>query len=111
MRRRTREGFRSEATAHDAHGQRTFLLDQHSATTARLALRWLHVRAKHIAHQLDPPIARPVYGWIADHLAQERVLTALFLSETYAHTIHDGALTYVLTAFPAPGTRSFRQAR
>ncbi|WP_052849687.1 hypothetical protein [Streptomyces avicenniae] len=87
------------------------LTGPHSATTARLALRWLHVRAEHIAHQLDAPVACPVYGWIADHLAQERVLTALFLGETYAHTIHDGALTYVLTASPAPGSRSSRQAR
>jgi hypothetical protein len=98
----TRRGFWCEAIAHHRHDARTFWLGSYAAPSPRLAMRWLRVRAGHIADQLDVPLAHPVRHWLADQAEHERALAALVAGEMYTHAVHDDALTYLISARPLP---------
>ncbi|PJE97197.1 hypothetical protein CUT44_13960 [Streptomyces carminius] len=89
-----------EAIAHTPDDGRTFWLAAHHTSSPRLALRWLHIRARHISDQLDPPAARPVLAWLHDDQAHEHALTVLAHGAPYSHTIPDDAVRYLLTARP-----------
>lgn len=101
-------GYRSEAVAAIPHGH-TYWLGSTSAPTPRLALRWLHARARDIADQLDPPAARPVRHWISDHQEHERALRQLVSGRPYTFTATEDSTRYILTASPTYGT--FAQRR
>lgn len=92
-------GYQSEALAAIALG-RTYWLGSTSAPTPRLALRWLHARARDIADQLDPPAARPVRHWIHDHQEHERALRQLVSGQHYTFTAIEDGTRYILTASP-----------
>ncbi|MCF6525583.1 hypothetical protein [Streptomyces sp. JJ36] len=103
----TRRRFWCEAAAHPPGGS-TFPLGSKSAGSPRLALRWLRSRAADIADQLDPPAARPVRAWLADHTEHERALSHLAHGEPYTFTAYEDTTHYVLTArptTPAPSRR------
>ncbi|MFP8886596.1 hypothetical protein [Streptomyces mangrovi] len=72
------------------------------AGSPRLALRWLHLRARHIGDQLDPPAARPLLAWLHDDRAHEHALAVLASGTPYMHTIRDDTTRYLLTARPTP---------
>lgn len=93
--------YRCEAVAHVLHEGRFICLDLGSATTPRLALRWLRGRARDIADQLDPPAARPVRYWLSDSTAHEDALRALAGGESYLFAIRDEAVHYTLSVSPA----------
>ncbi|MBN3930155.1 hypothetical protein IQ279_11005 [Streptomyces verrucosisporus] len=94
--------YRCQAVAHTSDDGRIFPLGTHAAGSPRLALRWLHLRAHHIADQLDPPAARPVLGWLHDDQAHEHALAVLASGTHYTHTIRDDAVRYLLAARPTP---------
>lgn len=96
-------GYWSEALAATPLG-RTYWLGSTSAPTPRLALRWLHARARDIADQLDPPAARPVRHWIHDHQEHERALCQLVSGQRYVFTAIEDGTRYILTARPTYGT-------
>lgn len=100
-------GYWSEAVAAIPLG-RTYWLGSTSAPTPRLALRWLHARARDIADQLDPPAARPVRHWIHDHQEHERALRQLVSDQQYTFTAIEDGTRYILTARPTHGTHAQR---
>lgn len=87
-----------EVIAHPPDDGRTFWLGSHSTSSPRLALRWLHIRARHIGDQLDPPAARPILAWLDDDQAHEHALAVLAHGMPYSHSIFDDAVRYLLTA-------------
>lgn len=91
----------AQATAHTLEDGRIIWLGAHPATTPRLALRWLHHRARDIADQLDSAEARPARHWIDDQAEHERALSHLAQSTAYALTISDDSTRYLLSARPA----------
>ncbi|UED85205.1 hypothetical protein [Streptomyces profundus] len=93
-------GFLCEAVAYELPTGRTFWLSTYQATTPRLALRWLHHRARQIGEQLDPPQARHVGTWLADRPERERALDQLAAGGLYSHTLHEPPIHYLLTARP-----------
>ena len=105
-----RLGFWCEAIAYYPHGHRTFWLGSCPAATPRLAMRWLHTRAAHIADQLDPPAAAIARHWIADQAEHEHALALVVDGELYAHTVHEDSLRYLLSARPANRTALPKQA-
>lgn len=92
-----------EATAH-THDATTYRLGSGPAATPRLALRWLHTRAAHIADQLDDHAAGPLRAWITDQAAYEHALTALTRGGIYTHAATDTTTRYLLTARPTTRT-------
>ncbi|WP_301129710.1 hypothetical protein [Streptomyces cacaoi] len=103
----TGHDYWSEAVATVPLG-RTYWLGSTSARTPRLALRWLHARARDIADQLDPPAARPVRHWIHDDQEHERALRHLANGQLYAFTAIEDDTRYVLTARPIHGAYAQR---
>ena len=95
----------AQATAHALEDGRIIWLGAHPATTPRLALRWLHHRARDIADQLDSAEARPARHWIDDQAEHERALSALTSGQTYAFTLHDDTTRYELSARPTGSPR------
>lgn len=77
-------------------------LRSHSAWRAMV---WLVRRAGHIADQLDPPAAAPVRAWVSDGWEHARALLRLGRQETYAYTICDGDVRYVLAVAPVVSVR------
>ncbi|MFP8943838.1 hypothetical protein ACLIYM_20715 [Streptomyces fenghuangensis] len=94
--------YQCQAIASTPDDGRTFPLGTHAAGSPRLALRWLHLRARHISDQLDPPAARPLLAWLHDHQAHEHALAVLASGTPYTHTVYDDAIRYLLTARPTP---------
>ncbi|WP_139648553.1 hypothetical protein [Streptomyces sedi] len=92
--------FWCEAIAYELPTGRAFWLGTHRATTPRLALRWLHHRARQIAEQLDPHQARPVRAWLHDRSEREDALHQLAAGGLYSHTVHEPPVHYLLTARP-----------
>ncbi|MGW4032495.1 hypothetical protein ACWEFL_24825 [Streptomyces sp. NPDC004838] len=78
----------------------TIPLGSRTATTPRLALRWLRERTAAVADQLDTPYARPGRHWLNDAREHERALSSLAAGHAYRLTLHDDHTTYVITATP-----------
>ncbi|WP_410539177.1 hypothetical protein [Streptomyces sp. KL2] len=97
--------YRCEAIASTPDDGRIFPLGTHPAGSPRLALRWLHLRARHISDQLDPPAARPLLAWLHDHQVHEHALAALASGAPYTHTVCDDTVRYLLTARPTTRLR------
>lgn len=91
-----------QATAYAWDQQAAYELGVHTATTPRLALRWLRNRARDITDQLDPPVAQPAHHWLADDEAHEHALTQLTQGSPYTLTITDDPVSYTLSAQPTP---------
>ncbi|WP_055523306.1 hypothetical protein [Streptomyces graminilatus] len=86
--------------AYSVPGRSLYELGGHRANSAWLAMVWLVRRAGDIADQLDPPADAPVRAWTSDGQEHARALLRLGRQETYAYTIHDGDVRYVLAAAP-----------
>jgi hypothetical protein len=96
-----RSGFRCEALAL-LPGGRVLWLGSCPAASARLALRWLRGRARDVADQLSPLVARPVRAWLSDTAEQERVLAALARGGGYELPIGDlDGTRFLLSARPS----------
>ncbi len=78
----------------------THWLGSHSATTPRLAMRWLRSRAQDIADQLDAPAAAPVVHWLQDHEEHEHALRLLAVGRSYTFTAFEDGTRYILTIRP-----------
>ena len=86
-----------------------FTLGTHTATTPRLALRWLRARASEIAEQLDTPAAGLLHQWACNHAEHERALDDLTHGRPYSFTAHDeDATPYMLRVTPAPAPAPWR---
>ncbi|WP_246150537.1 hypothetical protein [Streptomyces qinzhouensis] len=75
-------------------------LGTRTASSPRLALRWLRNRTAAITAQLDPPYARPGRDWLTSEAEQEEALALLATGHTYRVTLHDDQTTYVIAATP-----------
>lgn len=92
--------FDADCVAYTVSGQSLHGLGGHRSNSAWLAMVWLVQRAGHIADQLDPPAAPAVRAWMSDGWEHARALLRLAQQETYAYTIRDGDVRYVLTVAP-----------
>ncbi|MEU4683161.1 hypothetical protein [Streptomyces xinghaiensis] len=87
-----------EAIACTPADGRSFWLGHHHASSPRMAMRWLHSRARDIADQLDSTAARPARHWGQNRAEHERALAVMALGEPYAFIITEDATRYVLSA-------------
>lgn len=94
-----------QAIAYTPTDGRTFQPGHHLASTPRLAMRWLHGRARDIADQLDPIAARPARHWIHDHAENERALATLTQGEPYSFALTEDTTRYILSAHPTGSPR------
>ncbi|MEU5160756.1 hypothetical protein AB0G74_14280 [Streptomyces sp. NPDC020875] len=102
--------FWCRAIAYTPCTNRTFRLGSHPAATPRLAVRWLHMRADHIAEQLDLQAATAVRHWLTNRAEQENALSLLARGEPYSRAIQDDGIRYLLSAFPISRTARRQQA-
>ncbi|WP_330288108.1 hypothetical protein [Streptomyces sp. NBC_00576] len=86
--------------AYTVSNRSLYELGGHRSKSAWLAMVWLVRRAGHIVDQLDPPAAAPVRAWMSDGCEHARALLRLGQQETYAYTICDGDVRYVLAVAP-----------
>ncbi|MCE7078999.1 hypothetical protein [Streptomyces sp. ST2-7A] len=89
-----------EVAAHTTGHHREYPLGSYHAPSPRLAMKWLHGRAGHIADQLDPGPRTPVRAWLNDTTEHEYALATLVAGGVYTHTIRDGTTRYQLAALP-----------
>lgn len=92
--------YQCQAVAHDLDQGTAFAIGAHIAATPRLALRWLHERARAIADQLDPPAAQPIRHWLTAPHQHERALATLRQGHTFVYATDDDTVRYTLTAQP-----------
>ncbi|GHH70897.1 hypothetical protein GCM10018793_05680 [Streptomyces sulfonofaciens] len=81
----------------------THWLGSHSASTPRLALRWLHSRGHDIADQLDTRAADLIRYWLQDRKEHEQALRLLAAGHSYTFTAFEHSTRYILTARPTLG--------
>lgn len=91
-----------EASAYTTENGSFYPLGTHTATTPRLALRWLHIRTEHIAQQLDPPASHALRQWLCHCPEQERVLSLLRVGHPYTYAFQADGTHYSLSARPVP---------
>ncbi|WP_374117872.1 hypothetical protein [Streptomyces sp. S07_1.15] len=97
--------YRCWATAYPLQAVSSILLSARTATSPRLALRWLRDRTRDITDQLDPPYAQPGRHWLTDEAEHERALAYLAAGTAYQLTLHDEECRYVLVAHPPEDAR------
>ncbi|MGF1239627.1 hypothetical protein ACQSME_20535 [Streptomyces sp. 2-6] len=97
--------YQCRAAAYPWDGARSIPLGLHDATSARLALRWLQERTRHITDQLDTAYARPGLHWLTDETEHERALAYMATGAGYQLTLYDDSTRYVLVVCP-PGASS-----
>lgn len=93
-------GFWCEAVA-ITPDRRMFRLGGYASGTARLAMRWVRGRTRHVAEQVEPSSAQPAWHWLKDDPEHERALSALVQGEPYTFSIFDDGLHYALSAQPS----------
>ena len=88
-------------TAVACSSNRLFRLGDHQVTDPLAGLVWLGWRAGHIAHQLRPPLARPVWAWREDEAEHQRALAQLARYARYPLSIPADDVMYILAVTPA----------
>ncbi|RBM22861.1 hypothetical protein DEH69_03740 [Streptomyces sp. PT12] len=96
--------FWCEAIALNSTTGHPHWLGAHATSTPRLALRWIRTRALAIRDQVDTPERWLIDAWLRDDREHQYALDLLTTGGMYAHTIHEHALHYLLTARPIPRT-------
>ncbi|MFS4106454.1 hypothetical protein [Streptomyces sp. PD-S100-1] len=96
--------YQCRAAAYPWDEVRSIPLGLHNTTSARLALRWLQERTRHITEQLDAACARPRVHWLTDEAEHERVLAYMARGTGYQLTLYDDSTRYVLVVYPPGAT-------
>ena len=88
-----------DAAAHLIDGRMVWLGGRATADPVA-ALVWVGQRAGHVAEQLAPPLARPVWAWRDDADEHAWALEQLAAGKSYALVVCEEDVSYVLAVTP-----------